>query len=136
MGKIQRFLTLITLERSIMSSVTPKNVFEGFGISLVRAENFSTTPPQKGRFWGCRNFCKNAFWGLILAFFDSGGPTQSQNELSSIKNRPRGLWNLFAVHRKNFNAPAPHKHRFWGCRNFYLTHFDQFWSKIFFCAIF
>ena len=108
---------------------------ECFGTPLVRAEKFSATPPQKGRFWGCRNFCKNAYLGRILVFFDSSGPTQSQNGLGSIKNRPRGLWNLFAVHRKYFNA-LPQKHRFRGCRNFYSTHFDQFWSKKVFLAHF
>ena len=38
-----------------------KNVFEGFGTSLVRVENFSTTPPQKARFWGAEISAKLHF---------------------------------------------------------------------------
>ena len=74
-----------------------KKFSEGFGTSLVRAEKISATPPQKGRFGGCRNFCKIAFFGLILAVFDSGGPTESQNGSVSMKNFLRGLWNPFGV---------------------------------------
>ena len=86
---------------------TTKKFSDTFGTPLVRAEKISTTPPHKGRFWGCRNFCKIAFLGLISAFFDSGRPTESQDRLGDIKIFLRELWKPFGIGQKNFDHPAP-----------------------------
>ena len=80
---------------------------ECFGTSLVRAEKFSTTPPQKGRFWGCRNFYKIAFLGPISAVFGSESPPEPQNGSVGIKNFLRGLWSPFGAGRKNFGHLTP-----------------------------
>ena len=101
----------------------------------MQAEKNSTTPPQKGRFWGCRNFCKTAFFGLISAVFDSGGPIWSQNGLGGTKNFLRELWNPFGADQENFDHPTQIG-RFGGCRNFYQLSLDHFWSKKIFWPIF
>ena len=106
-GQNQRFSTLATVHSPRISYTPPKTFFEGFGTPLVRAENFSTTPPQKGRFWGCRNFCKIAFFGLNSAVFDSGRPPEPQNGSVGIKNFLCGLWNPFGAVQKKFDIPAP-----------------------------
>ena len=106
---------------------------------MVRAEKISTTPPQNGRFWGCRNFCKTAFFGLISAVFDSGGPIWSQNGLGGTKNFLRELWNPFGAYQENFDHPTPNR-SFWGLQKFQPTQrgpflvknkfFDQFFELV------
>ena len=51
-----------------MSYGKPKNLSEGFGTPLVRAEKISITPPQKGQFWGAEILVKIEFLGLKIRF--------------------------------------------------------------------
>jgi len=41
-----------------------KQVFWGLWDLFGAGRKNFDHPPQKGRFWGCRNFCKTAFFGL------------------------------------------------------------------------
>ena len=48
-----------------MGWVAPKTFCESFGMPLGRTKKISTTPPQTGRFGGCRNFYQlslDHFW--------------------------------------------------------------------------
>ena len=99
------------------------------------AEKFPATPPQNGRFWGCRNFCKIAFLGLISAVFDSDRPTESQNGSSVTKNFLRRLWNPFGAGRKFFDHPTP-KRSILGVQKFLPSLFRPFLFKKIFLIIF
>ena len=114
---------------------TTKKLSRGLWDLFGRSRKFFDHPTPKRSIWGCSNFCKIAFFGLLSAVFDSGRPTESQNGLSNIKNFLRALESLW-YRAKTIQPSRPPENSIFGVQKFLPSPFRPFLVKNLFSSIF
>ena len=112
-----------------------KKCFWGLWNLFGAGRKFFDHPAPKSSILGCRNFCKIAFFGLILLVFDPGG-LKSHKLVFSVSKTFYNVFRVSLMRAENISPNMAQKGRFWGLRNFYEANFDYIWSENVFWTFF